>query len=162
MGNMKDRFKSKDWDRLLRLPCLMFQFVALADRQLQPEEAGMFAGEVQDALRYKDPLHRALFTDLSNTETFKVVFGEATRITSDSVGAIEKEFQADKKILKKKLKDDEYNRFFVSLMGTGLKVAGAAGDGVANVSTEETAALAVFMTKFEVDIEAGRAALGKI
>jgi hypothetical protein len=159
---MKDRFKGKDWDQLLRLPILMFQFVALADRKLQPEEAGMFASEVQDALAYKDPLHRALFVDLSNMEIFKKAFGDATKITSESVAAIEKEFQADKKILKKKLKDDEYHRFFFSLMGTGLKIAGAAGDGGTNVSTEETAALALLMTKFDVDLDAGKAAIEKI
>jgi hypothetical protein len=159
---MKDRFKAKDWERLLRLPILMFQFVALADRQLQPEEAGMFASEVQDALAYKDPLHRALFVDLSDTVTFKKAFGESMKIVSESVAAIEGEFAADRKVLKKRLKDDEYHRFFVSLMGTGLKVAGSAGDGVSNISTEETAALAVFLTKFDVDIDAGRAALGRI
>jgi hypothetical protein len=159
---MKDRFKPKDWEQLLRLPIVMFQFVALADKQLQAEEANAFASEIQDALRYKDPLHRALFTDLADTATFKKTFEEAMRITNTSVEAIEAEFKGSRKILKKKLSGDEYNRFFASLTGTGMTVARSSGSGVDGVAPEEVAAMTVVLSKFDVDLDAGKRELGKL
>lgn len=133
----------------------MFQFVSLADRTMQVEEVAAFVAEVEDALAYKDPLHRDIFADLTRAPTFKKAFAAAVSITSDSASAIEKEFKGTRKILQKKLSSDEYHRFFVSLTGTGVKVA-AATEGV---SASETAALAVFLGKFAVDVEKGKRAL---
>lgn len=159
---MKDRFKAVDWERLRRLPIMMFQFVSLADRELQPEEAEAFTAELQDARAYKDPLHRALFTDLFDGPTFSKAFEAVVGITSSSVKAIEKEFKATKKVLKKELTTEEYHRFFVSLTGTGMKVAGAVGEGVHSVSPEEVAAIVVFLSKFDVDVDAGKRALARL
>lgn len=159
---MKERFKAADWERLQRLPVMMFQFVSLVDSVLQPEEVEAFTAELQDARAYKDPLHRALFTDLFNPPTFSKAFEAMVSITSGSVKAIDREFKATKKVLAKELTSEEYHRFFVSLTGTGMKVADAAGDGPRRVSPEEVAALAVFLSKFEVDVDAGMRALAKL
>ncbi|MCJ7726769.1 MAG: hypothetical protein MUP76_10335 [Acidimicrobiia bacterium] len=159
---MKERFKSKDWETLQRLPLLMFQFVSLADRQMQESEVATFVGELQIASAYKDPLHRELFLDLASPPIFKKAWDIVMGPMTDSVAGIEKEFGAAKKVLKKKLSSEEYHRFFVSLLGTGLKIAGAAGTGPANVAPEEVAAISVFVGKFEVDMDAGKAALDRI
>ena len=140
---MKERFKAGEWERLLRLPPLMFQFVALADRQLQPQEAAAFATEIQLGRAYKDPLHRELFAGLAEPSAFRTAYEAVVGTTTDSVKAIEREFKAIRKVLTKRLTTEEYHRFFVSLTGTGLKVADAAGEGSSNISTEEAAAIAV-------------------
>ncbi|MBU1493053.1 MAG: hypothetical protein KJ956_03695 [Actinobacteria bacterium] len=159
---MKERFKTGDWEQVQRLPLLMFQFVSLADRQLQEEEVAAFVTELQDALAYKDPLHRELFFDLANPAIFRKAYDIVMGPMTDSVEGIEKEFKATRKILKKKLSTEEYHRFFVSLAGTGLKVAGATGPGPSNVSPDEVTAITVLMAKFEVDMDAGQAALQRL
>lgn len=159
---MKERFKTKDWETLQRLPLLMFQFVSLADRQLQPEEVSTFVGELQEAMKYKDPLHRELFFDLGNPAVFKKAYDIVMGPMTDSVAGIEKEFAAAKKVLKKKLSAEEYHRFFVSLMATGMKVAGAAGEGPGNMAPMELAAISMFVGKFDVDLDAGKAALDRL
>lgn len=159
---MKEKFKAKEWGTLQRLPILMFNFVSLADHQLQEEEVATFVTELADAMAYKDPLHRELFFDLAQPAIFKESFDLVMGPITDSVAAIEKEFKTAKKVLKKKLTTEEYHRFFVSLLGTGLKVAGAAGDGPGNVAPEEMATIAMFVGKFEIDMDAGKAALGRL
>jgi len=159
---MKDRFKPAEWEKVQRLPILMFHFVSLADRQLQKEEVETFVAELHDAMAYKDPLHRELFFDLTNHATFQKTFDYVMGPVTDSLAAVNMEFKAIKKALKKRLSSEEYNRFFVSLTGTGLRIADAAGEGSARVSPEEMAALAVINGKFGVDIDAGRAALGRL
>jgi len=148
---MKDRFKPAEWEKVQRLPILMFHFVSLADRQLQKEEVETFVAELHDAMAYKDPLHRELFFDLTNHATFQKTFDYVMGPVTDSLAAVNMEFKAIKKALKKR-----------SLTGTGLRIADAAGEGSARVSPEEMAALAVINGKFGVDIDAGRAALGRL
>jgi len=159
---MKERFKTKEWETLRRLPLLMFQFVSLADRQLQPEEVATFVSELHDGMKYKDPLHRELFLDLANPAVFKESYDIVMGPMTDSVAGIDKEFASVKKVLKKRLSAEEYHRFFVSLMGTGLKVAGAAGEGPGNLAPMEMAAIAMFVGKFDVDMDAGKAALARL
>ncbi|MCB2223501.1 MAG: hypothetical protein KQH83_04925 [Actinobacteria bacterium] len=159
---MKDRFKAKEWDSVLRLPILMFHFVSLADHELQPEEIATFVGELQQGRAYKDPLHRAAFTDLAEPGTFKVAFDTVMGPMTDSAAAIEKEFKATRKVLQKRLSNEEYHRFFVSLTGTGLKIAAATGEGPHNIAAREAAAIAVFIDKFGVDMDAGKAALARL
>jgi len=159
---MRERFSQKKWEQLQRLPIMMFHFVSLADREMQEAEVTAFVSELHDALLYKDPLHRDLFTDLMDPVKFKKAFSETVRMMSDSAKAIDKQFKTAKKILNKELTSEEYNRFFVSLTGTGLKVAGATGDGPNNVSSKEAAAIAIFLSKFDVDIDAGTAALSRL
>lgn len=159
---MKERFKTAEWEKVKRLPILMFNFVSLADRQLQKEEVTAFVTELHDATSYKDPLHRELFFDLANPAIFKETFDYVMGPAIGTVAAIEKEFKAIKKVLKKRLSDEEYHRFFVSLTSTGLKVASAAGDAKAPVSAEEMVALAMLATKFDVDVDAGKAALRRL
>jgi len=159
---MRERFSQDNWAQLQRLPIMMFHFVSLADKKMQEEEVSAFVSELHDALLYKDPLHRDLFTDLMDPTRFKKAFSETVRVMSDSVKAIDGEFKSAKKILNKVLDSDEYNRFFVSLTGTGLKVASAAGDGPNRISKEEAAAIAIFLSKFAVDIDAGKAALSRL
>lgn len=156
---MKERFKTAEWEKVKHLPILMFHFVSLADHKLQKEEVETFVKELHDAMAYKDPLHRELFFDLSSPAVFAEAFEYVMGPVTDSVAGIEKEFKAIKKALKKRLSTEEYNRFLVSMTGTGLKVADAAGDGPSNVSREEMVALAMFADKFEVDVDAGTAAL---
>jgi hypothetical protein len=157
---MKERFKTRDWERALRLPILMFNFVSLADRQLQKEEVATFVAELHDAAAYKDPLHRELFFDLAQDATFKKAFDYVMGFSS--AADIDKEFAGIKKVLNKNLSSEEYNRFFASLTGTGVTIAQSAGDGPSNVSPEEMAALSMFILKFGVDLDAGQAAIRQL
>ena len=159
---MKERFSVTEWKQLQRLPIFMFQFVALADQELQPEEAHAFTEELADALAYKDPLHSELFADLMRGNNFSEAFDATNSIASDSAQAIEREFASTRIVLEEKLTSDEYNRFFVSMTGTGVKVAMAAGKRRKPFSPEEQQALAIFMMKFNVDMEAGQKALAKL
>ena len=166
---MKERFTTGEWAQLERLPSLVFVFVALADGRLQAEEAEKFAAEIGDASRYRDPLLRELLFDLSRPAEFQTAFDGVTRITSTSAEAIDLEISGVKVLLKGKLTDEEYHRFFFSLIGIGKMVADAAGEerkGVfgrrkveAALSREEAQSLSILAMKFGVDLDAGKRAV---
>lgn len=169
---MKERFTTGEWAQLKRLPPLVFVFVALADGRLQPEEAQKFASEIGDASRYRDPLLRQLLFDLSAPSEFQAAFEGVTRITSSSADAIDREITATKVLLKGKLTDEEYHRFFYSLIGIGKMVADSAGEekkGIfgqkktePSMSTEEAQALSILAVKFGVDLDAGKRAVERL
>ena len=165
---MKERFTTGEWAQLERLPSLVFVFVALADGRLQAEEAERFAAEIGDASRYRDPLLRELLFDLGRPSEFQTAFDGVTRITSTSAEAIDLEISGVKVLLKGKLTDEEYHRFFFSLIGIGKMVADAAGEkkGVfgrrkvqAALSREEAQSLSILAMKFGVDLDAGKRAV---
>lgn len=159
---MKERFNAKEWERLKRLPIQMFFFVSLADQELQSEEVAAFVSELGDALLYKDPLHSELFADLVRGESFQNAFAATLEIVNGGAQAMDQEFLSTKTVLEEKLTSEEYNRFFTSMTGVGIKVGKAAGKRRDPFSPEEQAALAIFMTTFDVDLEAGRVALAKL
>ncbi len=168
---MKDRFTATEWAQLERLPPLLFVFVALADGRLQPEEAGKFAAEISDASRYRDPLLRDLLSDLSHPAEFQTAFQAVTRIAAASADAIDREIAATKALLKSKLADEEYHRFFYSLIGIGKMVADSAGDekkGLGHkkpqpgMSPEEAQSLSMLAVKFGVDLEVGKQAVERL
>ncbi|MFH1329251.1 MAG: hypothetical protein ABIJ48_01125 [Actinomycetota bacterium] len=166
---MKERFTTGEWAQLKRLPPLMFVFVALADGRLQAEEAEKFAAEIGDASRYRDPLLRELLFDLSQPSEFQTAFEGATRITSTSAEAIDVEITGIKVLLKGKLTDEEYHRFFFSLIGIGKMVADSAGAEKKGIfghkkaepamSPEEAQSLSILAMKFGVDLDAGKRAV---
>ncbi|MFO7548565.1 MAG: hypothetical protein R6X29_06815 [Acidimicrobiia bacterium] len=172
---MKERFSTTEWSQVLRLPPLMFQFVALADGRMQPEEAAQFAQEVGDARSYNDPLLREVLTDLSTPAQFEASYAESTRITSSGPDAIEREIMGIRTVLGEHLTADEYNRFFFSALGMAKLIADAAGSepkkkGVfgrakaaePEMSEIEAKALFLLMTKFGADLDAGRRALANL
>lgn len=169
---MKDRFTSTEWAQLERLPPLLFVFVALADGRLQPEEAGKFAAEISDASRYRDPLLRDLLSGLSHPAEFQTAFQAVTGIAATSADAIDREIAGTKALLKGKLSDEEYHRFFYSLIGIGKMVADSAGDEKKSgfghkkpqpgMSPEEAQSLSMLAVKFGVDIEAGKRAVERL
>jgi len=159
---MKERFNAKEWDRLKRLPIQMFFFVSMADQELQSEEVAAFVSELGDALLYKDPLHSELFADLVRGDNFENAFAATLEIVNGGVQAMDQEFISTKTVLGEKVTSEEYNRFFTSMPGVGIKVGEAAGKRGKAFSTEEQMALSVFMSKFDVDLEAGRIALAKL
>jgi hypothetical protein len=169
---MKDRFTTTEWGQLKRLPPLVFVFVALADGRLQPEEAGRFAAEISDAARYRDPLLRDLLSDLSRPTEFQTAFDGVTRITATSAEAIGREIATVKALLKGKLTDEEYHRFFFSLIGIGKMVADSAGEekkgafghkkAQAGVGPEEARSLNMLAAKFGVDLDAGKRAVERL
>lgn len=169
---MKERFTTGEWDQLKRLPPLMFVFVALADGRLQPEEAEKFAAEIGDASRYRDPLLRELLFDLSQPSQFQTAFQGATRIASTSPDAIDREMTGVKSLLKSKLSDEEYHRFFFSLIGIGKMVADSAGEekkgvfggkkAAPGMSEAEAKSLSIFAVKFGVDLDAGKQAVERL
>ena len=166
---MKDRFTATEWGQLKRLPPLVFVFVALADGRLQPEEASKFAAEITDATRYRDPLLRDLLSDLGRPTEFQTAFDGVTRIASTSADAIDREITTVKALLKGKLTDEEYHRFFFSLIGIGKMVADSAGEEKKGVfghkkvepgmSPDEAQSLSILAAKFGVDLDAGRRAV---
>ena len=166
---MKGRFTAGEWAQLKRLPPLMFVFVALADGRLQAEEAEKFAAEIGDASRYRDPLLRELLFDLSRPTEFQTAFDGVTRITSTSAEAIDREISGVKVLLKGKLTDEEYHRFFFSLIGIGKMVADAAGEkkkgafgrkkAAPVMRPEEAHSLRILAMKFGVDLDAGKRAV---
>ena len=159
---MKERFNAKEWEQLKRLPIHMFSFVALADQELQPEEVETFASELGDALKYKDPLISDLFADLVRGDSFSEAFDAAMGIVKGGVAGMDQELLSTRKVLEEKLTSEEYNRFFFSMTGVGVKVANAAGNPRESFSPEEQTMLTGFMMKFDVDLEAGRKALAKL
>ena len=125
---MKDRFTSTEWAQLKRLPPLLFVFVALADGRLQPEEASKFAAEISDASRYRDPLLRDLLSDLSQPTEFQTAFdGRHPRSPPPAPTPSTGRSPPSKALLKGKLTEEEYHRFFYSLIGIGKMVADSAG-----------------------------------
>lgn len=166
---MKGRFTTGEWAQLKRLPPLVFVFIALADGRLQAEEAERFAAEIAEASRYRDPLLRELLFDLSGPAEFQTAFDGVTRITSTSAEAIDREISGVKALLKGKLTDEEYHRFFFSLIGIGKMVAGAAGEKKRGafgrkkaepvMSPEEAHSLRILAVKFGVDLDAGKRAV---
>lgn len=169
---MKDRFTTTEWGQVQRLPPLVFVFVALADGRLQPEEASKFAAEISDASRYRDPLLRDLLSDLSRPTEFQTAFDGVTRIASTSAEAIDREITTVKALLKGKLTDEEYHRFFFSLIGIGKMVADSAGEekrgGLGHkkaqpgMSPEEAQSLSILAAKFGVDLEVGKRAAERL
>jgi hypothetical protein len=169
---MKDRFTTTEWEQLKRLPPLVFVFVALADGRLQPEEASKFAAEISDASRYRDPLLRDLLSDLGRPTEFQTAFDGVTRITATSAEAIDREITAVKALLKGKLTDEEYHRFFFSLIGIGKMVADSAGaekKGVfghkkakSGMGPEEAQSLSMLAVKFGVDLGVGKRAVERL
>jgi hypothetical protein len=171
---MKDRFSTTEWSQVLRLPPLMFQFVALADGRMQPEEVAQFAQEVGDARSYNDPLLREVLTDLSTPARFEASYAESTRITSSGPDAIEREITGIRTVLGEHLTADEYNRFLFSALGMAKLIADSAGDeppkrflgkpknAPAGMSEIEAKALFLLMTKFGADLDAGRRALANL
>ena len=169
---MKERFTTTEWLQIEHLPPLMFMFVALADGRLQPEEASKFAAEISDASSYRDPLLRELLFDLSRPAEFQTAFEAVARISSTSSEAIDREIVAIKALLKRELSDEEYQRFFYSLIGIGKMVADSAGEEKTGVfgkkksepgmSDKEARALSVLAMRFGVDLDAGRRAVEKL
>lgn len=169
---MKERFTTGEWEQLKRLPPLMFVFVALADGKLQPEEAEKFANEIGDASRYRDPLLRELLFDLSQPRQFQTAFEGATRIVGTSSEAIDREIGGIRVLLKEKLSDEEYHRFFYSLIGIGKMVADSAGEekkgvfgtktSAPGMSEEEAKSLTLLAVKFGVDLAAGQKAVERL
>lgn len=169
---MKERFTTAEWAQLKRLPPLLFVFVALADGRLQPEEAQKFAAEIGDASRYRDPLLRELLFDLSSPREFQTAFEGVTGIAATSADAIDREIAGSKALLKAKLSDEEYQRFFYSLIGIGKMVADSAGEEKKGVfgskktapgmSPEEAQSLSILAVKFGVDLEAGKQATERL
>jgi len=159
---MRERFNASEWNQVLRVPILMFQFVALADQEIQVEEVQAFTTELADALSYKDPLHSEIFADLMRGDNFQTAFDSLMTIGSTSVEAIDEEFSSSRTLLEENLSFDEYHRFFVSLIGTGIMVGEAAGPKGREFSPEEQLALAIFVEKFSVDVEAGERALAAL
>jgi hypothetical protein len=150
----------------------VFVCVALADGRLQAEEAEKFAAEIGDASRYRDPLLKALLSDLGHPTEFRKSFDATTAIASAGPDAIDREIAGTKALLKAKLSDEEYHRLLFSLIGIGKQVADSAGEEkrgaaglkkpVPGMSLQEGEALEVLAAKFGADLAAGQAAAEKL
>lgn len=147
---MKEKFTSLEWEELKLLPFLVFNLVAFADGKVDKKEAARFAEELTDAPRYRDPLHRELFMDIVTSD-----IGELQKQALD-LPKMEERLTRAKSIVKGKLTDEEYHRFFGSLLISAGRIAKASGGGPLGlgdkVSDEEKRALVALTALFEVDL----------
>lgn len=168
---MKERFTADEWERLERLPPLFFQFIALADQEVQPHEVETFVTELHDAVHYRDPLVRELFFDLTQADVFQKAWEKVNRIVRTSSDAIGAEIAGTRALLEANLSPEEYQRFFFVLIGVGMRIGASAGEekkkGIfgrkkatpPELDVKEVQALGVLGTQFGVDLDAGQRAL---
>lgn len=155
MGPMKERFTPEEWTEIEKLPIIVFAMVASADNKVTQEEIEKLIAELGDAVHYRDPLHRELFVDLFAGDHAKLLQSTMEELNDDKVPLVDTA-QKRKDILRRHLTEDEYHRFFFSLLGFGKIIADVSGGTMDDTESER---LALFATLFDVNIKAGQTAM---
>ena len=147
---MREKFTEEEWGLLKILPFHLFVMVAGADQDVDKAEIEALQNELRDAPVFKDPLHRALFLDIVMSDPMPYI-KEAMNL-----GKLVERSMKVKGFLRKKLTEDEYQRFVGSMFIFGLNIARASGGGLFGrgnkISDEERMALAAFGSMFDLDV----------
>ena len=96
---MRNRFSDAEWEQLLRLPLLLFQFVGIIDGDIQDEEFDELADGIQRGISLKDPLHRDLYVDLANPQRFEDIAAASAAFIRKSFDETLVEFDSARRIL---------------------------------------------------------------
>ena len=148
---MKEKFSPEDWEELKVLPFIVFNMVAAADGEIDKKEVAQVSAELMSAPTFKDPLHRELMLDVTQSNLQEILK------KSFDVGMTEQRLSNAKSFLKQALSDEEYSRFLGSLIISGGNIARASGGGFLGlgdkVSDEEKKVLIFLTSLFEIDLE---------
>lgn len=144
---MKDRFEPEEWEMLTTLPFLFFVAIAMADGEIDDDEFDEFSRSIlQRSTDDRDPLHREIAMELAD-----MTYGDFLAIGPDGFC----DPLTAKKVLKRRLADDEYQRFVGSLFRDALNVA-SAGPGAFSswppIGSAATDALIEMTTFWEIDL----------
>ena len=120
-GMMKERFTAEEWEKLMHFQIDVPILVAFADGRFDEKEQREILSQAKDAGLLIDTLHRELYEDfIDNLEAI----AQSSKISSAKRW---EDFSEIKQILKRRLSQDEYERFIASVFINGIKVAKASG-----------------------------------
>ncbi|HSQ37146.1 MAG TPA: hypothetical protein VLS92_04550 [Acidimicrobiia bacterium] len=138
--NFRDRFSQDEWKLVMSVPFLFFGTTAGADGTIDEAEAGELQRTMQTgAVAYKDPLHREVAAQFFSTPvTLEELLQSAHKAGPDKI----------REVLRKRLTEDEYQRYLSSVWISAIGVAHVSG-GVSEPESKALTALAAF---FGIDV----------
>ena len=143
---MKEKFTQAEWLTLRPMPIQAFLLVAGIDGKIDEKETEEFADRCsRGAAGYKDPLHREIAQDLASGG-FQAALEAAVKTDPGEV----------KRILRKNLTGEEYERFVSSVFIDCLAVAAASGPRFRKkkrIGDAEGKALAAIAAVWEVNLD---------
>ena len=120
---MRERFTNEEWALVRHIPVDAFIFVASADNKIDAKEHEEFLWTLEHGAEIPNPLHSEIASDIAAGGQVAIT-AEQQFIEAESVEDLEARINRSKAILKEKLTRDEYQAFLLSVLRSGVLVAG--------------------------------------